>query len=55
LHNLPSPITLQARTSGDLLHRPIDFCLPDNCAAIRAVRAVRAVGRHRLIVIGLRE
>ena len=52
LHNLPSPITLQARTSGDLLHRPIDFRLPDNSSAIRAVHAV---GRHRLLVIRLRE
>ncbi|NPT69919.1 hypothetical protein GS910_37700 [Paraburkholderia sp. RL16-012-BIC-B] len=52
LNNLPGPITLQARTSDDLLHRPIDFRLPDNSSAIRAVHAV---GRHRLLVIRLRE
>jgi hypothetical protein len=40
LHDLPGPVTLQARTSDDLLQRAIDFCLPDNCAAIRAA------GRH---------
>jgi hypothetical protein len=35
LHNLPGPVTLQARTSDDLLHRAVDISLPDNCAAIR--------------------
>ena len=27
LHDLPGSVTLQARTSDDLLHRAIDFCL----------------------------
>lgn len=49
LHELPGPVTLQARTSDDLLHRAIDFRLPGNRAAIRAVI------RHRQLVVWLRE
>ncbi|SIT45752.1 hypothetical protein BN2475_590013 [Paraburkholderia ribeironis] len=49
LHNLPGSITLLAHTSDDLLHRPVDFYLPEDCAAIRAV------GQLRWLVICLRE
>lgn len=49
LHDLPGPVSLLAGTSDDLLHRAIDFCLPDNGLAIRAA------GRCRRLVIHLRE
>jgi len=49
LHDLPCPVRLQARTSGDLLHRAVYFCLSGDCAAIGAV------GRHGQVVICLRE
>jgi hypothetical protein len=36
LHDLPGPVSLQARPTDDLLHRAIDFCLSGNRTAIRA-------------------
>ena len=38
LHDPPCPVTLQARTSDDLLHRAVDFYLPDDRAAIGVAR-----------------
>jgi hypothetical protein len=49
LHDLPRSVTLQTRTPDDLLHRAVDFCLPEDRTAIGAV------GRHRQTVIHLRR